>query len=77
MKFISIKEKVENILHVGSIYPIPLSDWVSKIPLIIKKQGMIWMCVDYQDINRACPKDNYPTYFINQIVEDFFGNEIL
>ena len=26
MKFISIKEKVENILHVGSIYPIPLSD---------------------------------------------------
>eukprot|EP00253_Pinus_taeda_P027796 PITA_27796 len=28
------------------------------------------------DINRACPKDNYPTPYINQIVDDCAGSEI-
>lgn len=31
------------------------------------------MCVDYRDLNKACPKDNYPTPFINQIIDDCVG----
>ena len=27
------------------------------------------MCVDYRDVNHACPKDNYPTPFIDQIID--------
>ena len=34
------------------------------------------MCVDYWDVNQACPKDNYPTPFINQIIDDYAGCEI-
>jgi hypothetical protein len=41
-----------------------------------KKQGTIHVCVDYRDINKACPKDNYPTPFIDQIVDDCAGSEI-
>jgi len=47
----AIKEKVENILHAGFLYPIPLIDWVSNIILIMKKKGTIRFCVDYRDIN--------------------------
>jgi len=28
------------------------------------------MCVDYRDVNQACPKDNYPTPFIDQIIDE-------
>jgi hypothetical protein len=42
----------------------------------MKKQGMIHVCVDYRDINKACPKDNYPTPFVDQIIDDCAGSEI-
>jgi hypothetical protein len=34
------------------------------------------MCIDYRDINKAFPKDNYPTPFIEQIVDDCIGSKI-
>ena len=32
--------------------------------------------MDYHDFNRACPKDNYPTPFIDQIIDECAGSEI-
>lgn len=51
-------------------------EWVSNIIPITKKQGTIHVCVDYQDLNKACPKDNYPTPFIDQIINDCVGCEV-
>jgi hypothetical protein len=65
-----IKAEVEKILQLGVIYPIPLTKWVSNIIPVAKKQGTIHVCVDYRDLNKACPKDNYPTPFINQIIDN-------
>ena len=42
----------------------------------MKKQGTIRVCVDYRDVNQACRKDNYPTPFIDQIIDDCAGCEI-
>lgn len=69
-KAIMIKYEVEKLLHIGFIYPIPLTHYVSTIVPFMKKQGTIHVCVDYQEINNVCPKDNYPTPFIDQIVDD-------
>jgi len=54
----SINMEVEKILKASFIYHVPLSDWVSNIFLVTKKQGTIRICIDYRDINRACPKYN-------------------
>jgi hypothetical protein len=35
-----------------------------------KKQGMIRVYTDFHDLNKACPKDNYPTPFIDQIIDE-------
>jgi hypothetical protein len=37
---------------------------------------MIHVCVDYRDISKACYKDNYPTPFIDHIIDDCVGSEI-
>jgi hypothetical protein len=71
-----LKWKLKNFLKSGFIYHVPLTDWVSNIVPVTKKQGTIHICIDYRDINRACPKDNYPTPFIDQIVDDCAGSEI-
>eukprot|EP00253_Pinus_taeda_P015798 PITA_15798 len=36
----------------------------------MKKQRTIRVCVDYRDVNQTCPKDNYPTPFIDQIIDE-------
>jgi hypothetical protein len=58
-KFAAIKVEVEKLLKSGFIYPVPLTQWVSNLVPVAKKQGTIRVCVDYQDLNKACPKDNY------------------
>ena len=75
-KAAAIKAEVEKILNASFIYPIPLTEWVSNIVPVDKKQGTIRVCVDYRDINRTCPKANYPTPFIDQIIDECAGSEI-
>jgi hypothetical protein len=69
-KTTTIKVEVEKLLKPGFIYPILLTEWVSNIIPVTKKQGTIHVCVDYRDLNKACPKDNYPTPFINHIIDN-------
>eukprot|EP00253_Pinus_taeda_P019999 PITA_19999 len=69
----TIKAEVEKLLHAGFIYPIPLTNWVLNIVPVMKKRGTIRVCFDYRDVNQACPKKNYPTPFIDQIIDECAG----
>jgi hypothetical protein len=75
-KITAIKVEVEKLLKSGFIYPVPLTEWVSNLVLVAKKQGTIHVCVDYRDLNKACLKDNYPMPFIDQIIDNCVGSVI-
>jgi hypothetical protein len=75
-KAAAIKLEVEKLLKAGFIYPVALTEWVYNPVSIDKKGGSICVCVDYRDINKACLKDNFPTPFVDQIVDDCAGSEI-
>jgi hypothetical protein len=75
-KIAAIKEEVEKLLKYGFIYPVPLTERVSNLVPVAKKQGTIRVCVDYRDLNKACPKDNYPMPFIDQIINNCRGSVI-
>ena len=75
-KFVAIKVEVEKLLKDGFIYPVPLTKWVSNPVQVNKKQGTIQVCTDFRDLNLAFPKDNYPTPFIDQIINECASNEI-
>ena len=72
----SIKVEIEKLLKYGFIYPIPLTEWVSNLVLVDKKQGAIRICTDFRDLNRVCPKDNFPTPFIDQILDECARSEV-
>jgi hypothetical protein len=36
---------------------------------------MIRVCTNFHDLNKACPKDNFPTPFIDQIIDECVGCE--
>jgi hypothetical protein len=60
-----IKAKVEKLIKVGFIYPVILTEWVSNHVPIDKNKGMIHLCMDFCDLNKAWPKDNFPTALID------------
>jgi hypothetical protein len=64
-KATAIKLEIEKLPKSNFIYLLSLTDWVSNLVLIDKKQGTIHVCIDYSDINKYCPKDNFPTPFVD------------
>ena len=69
-KVAAIEAEIEKLLKVGFIYPVPLTEWVSNVVPINKKQGTIRVCINFRDLNKDCPKDNFPTPHIDQIIEN-------
>jgi hypothetical protein len=53
-----------------------LTDRVSNLVPVNKKQGVICVFVYYRNINKSCSKDNYPTPFFDQIVDNCARSEI-
>ena len=73
----AIKDEIEKLLKSGFIYPFPLMEWVSNPILVDKKQGAIHICTDFHDLNHACPKDNFLTPFIDHILDECAGSEVI
>ena len=45
---------------------------------MVKKANGKWrMCVDFTDLNKACPKDSYPLPRIDQLVDSTAGHKLL
>ena len=63
-------------MNVDFIYHVPFTEWVSNPVSIDKKQGIIHICIDFHDLNCAYPKDNFPTPFIDQILDECAGSEV-
>ena len=75
-KATTIKAKIEKLLKAGFIYPVPLTEWVSNIVPVNKKQGTILVCIDFRYLNKSCPKVNFPTPHIDQIIDNCAGSVI-
>ena len=51
--------------------------FVSNLVPIMKNKGTIRICSNFNYFNKACPKDNYLTPFINQIIDECVGHEVI
>ena len=73
-KVAAIKAEIDKLCAVGFIYPIAYTSWVSNPVPFNKKQGTIRVFTKFRYLNHACPKDNFPTPFIDQIIDDYAGH---
>ena len=64
-----IKTKVENLLTVGFIREVKYPKWLANVVVVPKKGGKWCVCIDYTDLNEACPKDSFPLPHIDQIMD--------
>ena len=47
--------------------------WLANTVVVKKKMEKWRMCVDFTDLNRACPKDPFPMSRIDQLVDATVG----
>lgn len=50
---------------------------LSNVVMVKKPNEKWWMCIDYTDLNRACPKDAYPLSNIYHLVDGAAGHKLL
>jgi len=73
----NIMEAIEAKVHklIGFIWEEQHSDWVANIVPFLKKNGKIRICIDYRDLNTACPKDEFPLPITDIMIDNTCGFE--
>ncbi|XP_074296967.1 uncharacterized protein LOC141627634 [Silene latifolia] len=55
-----IEKEVNKLIKAGFIREVKYSTWIKNIVPVRKKNGQLRICVDFRDLNDACPKDDFP-----------------
>ncbi|KAK8567176.1 hypothetical protein V6N13_005088 [Hibiscus sabdariffa] len=71
---LKIREEVQKQLDAGFLKVAKYPEWVANIVSVPKKDGKVRMCVDYRDLNKASPKDNFPLPHIDTLVDNTAGH---
>ena len=52
-------------------------DWLANVVMVKKSNGEWRMCVDFIDLNKACPKDSFLLPRIDQLVDSIARHKLL
>ena len=60
--------------QVGTIKEVFYPEWLANTVVVKKKSGKWQVCIDFMDLNKACPKDPFPMPKIDQLVDATVGH---
>ena len=73
-----IKEEISRLLKAGFIRPCRYAEWISNIvPVEKKNTGKLRVCIDFRDLNKATPKDEYPMPIADMLINDASGHKVI
>ena len=70
----AIREEVMKLKRAGAIKEVFYPEWLANTVVVKKKNGKWRVCVDFMDLNKACPKDSFPMPRIDQLVDATAGH---
>ena len=73
----AINEEVDKLLQAGAIREVDYPDWLANVVLVKKANDKWRLCIDFTNVNRACPKDSFPLPRINLIVDATADHKLL
>ena len=68
--FEKIKDEVMKQFDAGFLAVTSYPQWVSNVVSVPNKDRKVCMCIDYRDLNRAIPKDDFPLPHIDVLVDN-------
>jgi hypothetical protein len=73
----AIAEEVSKLLAARLIREVDYPEWLANVVLVKKYNNKWRMCVDFTDLNKACPKDSFPLPRIDLLVDSTSGHQLL
>ena len=73
----AFNEEVGKLLQAGAIKEVEYLKWLANVVLVKKGNGKWRLCIDFTDVNKACPKDSFPLPRIDLIVDATADHELL
>jgi hypothetical protein len=73
----AVDEEVQKLLKARFIREVDYPEWLANVVLVKKTTEKWRMCVDFTDLNKACPKDSFPLPRIDLLVDSTSGHELL
>ena len=74
---LQVKEEIQKQLSVGFLPVVEYPEWLANVVLVPKKDGKVRVCVDFRDLNKASPKDDFPLPHIDMLVDSTAGHPML
>jgi hypothetical protein len=71
------RNKVKRLLSAGVIREVTYPEWLANTVMVKKANGKWRMCIDFMDLNKACPKDEFPLPIIDSLVDAATTLELL
>jgi hypothetical protein len=63
------RNEVKRLLSAGVIREVTYPEWLANTVMVKKANGKWRMCIDFTDLNKACPKDEFPLPKIDSLVD--------
>jgi hypothetical protein len=71
------RNKVKRLLSAGVIIEVTYPEWLANTVMVKKANGKWRMCIDFTDLNKACPKDELPLPRIDSFVDAMTTSELM
>jgi hypothetical protein len=71
------QNKVKRLLSAGVIREVKYLEWLANTVMVKKANGKWRMCIDFTNLNKACPKDEFPLPRIDSLVDAAASSELM
>jgi hypothetical protein len=71
------RNKVKILLSAGVIREVTYPEWLANTVMVKNANGKWRMCIDFTDLNKACPKDEFPLLRIDSLVDAASTSELM
>ena len=73
----AVMDEVNKLLATNFIQKVHYPEWLANVIMVKKANGKWRMCVDFTDLNQACPKDSFPLPKIDQLGDSTAEHKLL
>jgi hypothetical protein len=63
------RNEVKRLLSAGVIRELTYPEWLANTMMVKKANGKWRICIDFTDLNKACPKDEFPLLRIDSLMD--------
>ena len=76
-RYAAINEEVEKMKSSVAIHEVYYSERIANVVMVKKANGKWWVCMDFTNLNKACPKDSFPLLKIDQLMDATAEHQLL